>query len=305
MVLPNFLIAGAAASGTSFLSSILKQHKDVYLPKEMRPEPHFFYYSDKYCRGIEWYKRKWFSDVKNQIAVGERSSSYLYHKESAKRISQNLPNVKLIFVLRNPIERAWANYRYTVLSGLEDFSFTEALEKETDRVKNATGIWKEVQPHDYTGRGLYGKQLEFYLQFFSWDQILIVNSEKLSSETDIQLARITDFLGVKNFEKFKRPPAFTSLSIVNKHVQMKCRKLLGADKFNVVVEAIRRNELDIDAFSEKIQDEEVIRRLSDNMVGEKYKIPEKNHRYLADFFSRDQDKFFKISQDYIDFDRWF
>ena len=57
-------------------------------------------------------------DVKKQSAIGERSSSYLYHKESAKRISQNLPNIKLIFVLRNPIERTWANYRYTVLSGL-------------------------------------------------------------------------------------------------------------------------------------------------------------------------------------------
>ena len=101
MVLPNFLIAGAAASGTSFLSSILMQHTDIYLPKEMRPEPHFFYYSDKYAHGIEWYKKKWFSDVKKQSAIGERSSSYLSQRKR-KRISQNLPNIKLIFVLRNP-----------------------------------------------------------------------------------------------------------------------------------------------------------------------------------------------------------
>ena len=304
MVLPNFLIAGAAASGTSFLSSILMQHTDIYLPKEMRPEPHFFYYSDKYAHGVEWYKKKWFSDVKKQSAVGERSSSYLYHKESAKRISQNLPNIKLIFVLRNPIERTWANYRYTVLSGLEDLSFTDALETESHRVKNASGIWKEVQPHDYTGRGLYGEQLEFYLNFFSWSQILIINSEKLSSETQIQLDRITNFLGVKNLEQFEYPPAFTSLSILNKDVQIKCRKLLGANKFNCIVEAVRRKEFNVDDFSEDNKEKKVIKSLSNNMVNEKYKIPEKNYEWLADFFRKDQEKFFNISKNYIDFKRW-
>ena len=304
MVLPNFLIAGAAASGTSFLSSILMQHTDIYLPKEMRPEPHFFYYSDKYTHGIEWYEKKWFSDVKEQSAIGERSSSYLYHKESAKRISQNLPNIKLIFVLRNPIERTWANYRYTVLSGLEDLSFTDALETESHRVKNASGIWKEVQPHDYTGRGLYGEQLEFYLNFFSWSQILIINSEKLSSETQIQLDRITNFLGVKNLEQFEYPPAFTSLSILNKDVQIKCRKLLGANKFNRIVEAVRRKELNIDDFSEDNQEKKFIKILSNNMVGKKYKIPQKNYKWLEDFFREDQEKFFNISKNYIDFERW-
>ena len=303
-MLPNFLIAGAAASGTSFLSSILKQHTDIYLPKEMRPEPHFFYYSDKYDRGIDWYKRKWFSEVKKQSAIGERSSSYLYHKESAKRIKENLPDIKLIFVLRNPIERTWANYRYTVLSGLEDLSFTEALETEPHRVKSASGIWKEVQPHDYTGRGLYGEQLEFYLKFFSWSQILIVNSEKLSSETQIQLDRITNFLGVKNFEQFELPPAFTSLSIFNKDVQIKCRKLLGANKFNFIVEAVRRKEFNIEGFYENNQEKKIIETLSNNMVSEKNKIPEKNYQWLADFFREDQKKFFNISKNNIDFEPW-
>jgi len=303
-VLPNFLIAGAAASGTSFLSSILKQHTDIYLPKEMRPEPHFFYYSDKYDRGIDWYKRKWFSEVNKQSAIGERSSSYLYHKESAKRINENLPDIKLIFVLRNPIERAWANYRYTVLSGLEDLSFTDALETEPHRVKNASGIWKEVQPHDYTGRSLYGEQLEFYLKFFSWSQILIVNSEKLSSETQIQLDRITNFLGVKDFEQFELPPAFTSLSIFDKDVQIKCRKLLGANKFNFIVEAVRRKEFNIEGFYENNQEKKIIETLSNNMVSEKNKIPEKNYQWLADFFREDQKKFFNIAKNNIDFKPW-
>ena len=303
-MLPNFLIAGAAASGTSFLSSILTQHTDIYLPKEMRPEPHFFYYSDKYNRGIDWYERKWFSEVEKQSAIGERSSSYLYHKESAKRISHHLTNIKLIFVLRNPIERTWANYRYTVLSGLEDLSFTDALKTEPHRVKNASGIWKEVQPHDYTGRGLYGEQLEFYLKFFSWNQILIVNSEKLSSETQIQLDRITNFLGVRNFERFELPPVFTSLSVFDRDVQIKCRKLLGANKFNFIVEAVRRKEFNIDTLYENNQEKKVIETLWNNMVGEKNKIPERNYKWLADFFKEDQEKFFNISKNNIDFKPW-
>jgi len=126
----------------------------------------------------------------------------------------------------------------------------------------------------------------------------------LSSETQIQLDRITNFLGVENFEHFEFPPIFTSLSIFNKDVQIKCRKLLGANKFNCIVEAVRRKEFNIDAFYENNQEKKVIETLANNMVGKKNKIPEENYKWLADFFRKDQEKFFNISKNYIDFNRW-
>lgn len=303
-MLPNFIIAGTAAAGTSFLTAILLQHKEVYLPKNMRPEPHFFYFSEKYKKGIGWYEEKWFSESRGQKAVGERSSSYFYHKDSAIRIAEHLPGVKLIFVLRNPIERAWANYRYTVLNGLDDLSFSEALRKETDRIKNAQGIWSEVQPHDYTGRSMYGEHLEHYLKYFSWDQILIVQSEKLSSETELQLNRVTDFLEVSSLDNFVRPPVFTALNVKCPKIQAEIRESLGADKFNLVIESIRKEEKNLFRFADNDSEREIIQLLYSNMGTEKKPIEEKDRYLLSEFFARDQEKFFVLAQQRIDFEPW-
>ena len=121
----------------------------------MRPEPHFFYKSWEFKKGIEYYRTKWFSNVSlNQTAIGERSSSYLFgSKDVAKKIFTFYPNMRFIFVLRNPIERTWANYRYTVLEGLETNSFEKVLLNEKKRIKQQR-MWSEIQPFNYTGRFL-------------------------------------------------------------------------------------------------------------------------------------------------------
>ena len=174
-VLPNFIIGGTSAGGTSFLSSAIIQHPEIYLPLKMRPEPHYFYKSWEYKRPLSYYKKKYFSNVKNEIAIGERSSSYLFGGlKNAKRIIKSIPGVKLIFTVRNPIERAYANYRYTALQGLESMSFDEALRNERERILSQDGIWSEIQPFNYTGRGLYCEQLEDYLKVFEGDKILII-----------------------------------------------------------------------------------------------------------------------------------
>jgi len=105
-MLPNFLICGTSAGGTSFLSSVLVQHPEIYLPREMRPEPHYFYYSWKFAKPISWYESTWFSDATDEKAIGERSSSYMFGVHVAQNIFRYLPDVKMIFMLRNPIERA-------------------------------------------------------------------------------------------------------------------------------------------------------------------------------------------------------
>lgn len=156
---PNFLIGGAGESGTSQLAHMLVQHPDIYLPRQMRPEPHYFYKSWEYDNPLSYYLEKYFSEAGREKAVGERSSSYLYLPETAERVARVYPDMKWIFCLRNPIERTYANYRFTVLEGFEDLSFEEALRLEKQRCAAETGPFKEIQPHDYTGRGFYGRQL--------------------------------------------------------------------------------------------------------------------------------------------------
>jgi hypothetical protein len=159
-VKPNFLIAGGVASGTSFLSSALMQHNDVYLPREQRPEPNFFHYSWKYENGINWWLRKWFDEAKEEPLIGERSSLLFNSLEAPERIFNFNKEMKLIFCLRNPYLWSWVNYRFSVSEGLEQNSFPQALLAEEERTKNLSGKWSEVKPFSYIERSKYLQPLK-------------------------------------------------------------------------------------------------------------------------------------------------
>ncbi len=272
---PTFLLGGTSAGGTSFLSALLIQHPEVYLPREMRPEPHFFYKSWEYARGFGYYLDRWFSDVpEHSVAIGERSSSYLYGGEStAARIVRHLPEVRMVFVLRDPVQRAWANYRYTVIEGLEDLDFETALETEHKRVRAASGIWAEIQPHDYSGRGFYGQQLTDFLGHFDRSRILVLKSENLRDDTDRALGEICTFLGLEfRLEAMERPPDYTSVSVVDPRVQTRARSSLG-DRFDLVVEAVR-DGTDPFRFSSSESEHGVISDLKGNLSDDKWPIPD-------------------------------
>lgn len=285
---PNFIIGGTAAGGTSFLSAILVQHPQIYLPKEMRPEPHYFYKSWEYQKGIDCYLTRWFASVsETAIAIGERSSSYLFGGESvAKKIFDAYPSMKFIFTLRNPIERTWANYRYTVLQGLEDLSFEDALKNEIARVAEQTGIWAEIQPFNYTGRGFYAAQLRDYLRFFPHENILVIKSELLSSQTDVELRKIYKFLGLTNLDfDYVRAPDHTSVNVVDPKLQKELRQFFG-DRFDKVIEATRREE-GIEKFIISALDAEKVALLSSNMTGKKVPMPAEARAYLTNLFASD------------------
>lgn len=285
---PNFIIGGTSAGGTSYLSAILVQHPQIYLPKEMRPEPHYFYKSWEYEKEHDYYLSRWFSNVsETAIAIGERSSSYLFGGETvAKRIAAVYPNMKFIFTLRNPIERTWANYRYTVLQGLEDLSFDDALKDEARRVREQTGIWAEIQPHNYTGRGFYSAQICEYFKYFPAKNLLLIKSELLSSQTDVELRKIHEFLGLTVLDfGYKHTPDYTSVNVINPKLQMELRHYFG-DRFDKVIEATRKEE-GIEKFISSPLDKEKIEQLSKNMAGKKEPMPLTARAFLTDLFAAD------------------
>lgn len=287
---PTFIIGGSAAAGTSFLSSILVQHPEIYLPEQMRPEPHYFYKSWEYEKGFDYYLDRWFDSThEGHVAVGERSSSYLFGgKTVAERIAQDLPDVKLVFVLRDPVERTWANYRYTALEGLEPLSFQEALELEQERVRKQEGVWAEIQPHNYTGRGFYGAQLRDYLTVFNPNQILVLKSEELRVRLEENLARLFDFLLVdSNFRHQALPPDFTSLSVKSPLLQTDLRSHFG-QRFDEVVEALRR-EVPVANLAKNVYDKEKLSLLESNLTGEKKEMPKESRLYLKNLFSSDME----------------
>jgi sulfotransferase family protein len=284
--LPNFIIGGVAAGGTSFLADVLVQHPEIFLPKEMRPEPHFFYKSWEYEKGIDYYKQRWFGDVPVRCtAIGERSSSYLFGGKSvAEKMSRVIPGVRLVFTLRNPIERTWANYRYTVLQGLEDLSFEKALKDEESRVRSQSGVWAEIQPFNYTGRGCYASQLKDFLQYFPREQILTVKSEALGKHTDSELRRIYQFLGLADLDfQAERAADHTSVNVIDPGLQKRLRSYFG-DRFDKVIEATRE-EKQLTEFIVSEADAEAIGALKENMKGRKEAMPDAARAYLRELFA--------------------
>ena len=243
----NFIIGGSAAAGTSYLYELLIQHPEIYLPQSRIPEPHYYYKSWEYAKGLQWYLQTYFGNVpRTKIAIGERSSSYLYGGEKvASRIAKDFPKMKFIFMLRNPIQRAFANYRFTVLQGLETLSFKDALLQEKVRIKAQTGIWSEISPYDYTGRGFYDKQLKDFFQFFPRNQILCLCSEDVQLDNFEELKKIYNFLELNDRDfKPKEASTYTSLSVINPILQAEFREHFK-DEFSSLMQGIRGKE-DID-----------------------------------------------------------
>lgn len=196
-VLPNFLIIGAARSGTTTLYSYLAEHPDIYLHAPKRPEPHFFLKEDEYNKGILYYSDKYFSKWKAQSAIGEASTSYIFQEFVAERIQSCLPQVKLILALRQPVERAFSGYWHTVKAGLETLTFDEAVHCETERnAAIADPYWSVIKPFAYVERGFYYKQITAFLKYFPRERLHIILFDDLVCDTVRTVQQVCCFLGV-------------------------------------------------------------------------------------------------------------
>jgi len=294
--MPNFFIGGATASGTSFLTALLLQHPDIYLPP-LDKEPHFFSLNERYAKGINWYYQNWFSAAASQKAIGERSTTYFHFPIAAELLHKHFPQAKYIFVLRDPVERSFAQYRYMVLRGNEDLDFETALDKESQRNQ------KETRHFEYKGRSLYGQQLDHFLHFFSNEQILILSSKKLRDQTTQQLRRITDFLDIDPLESYKIPPLFSSFSVRDRSLQKKARDHFGST-FKNMIEGIRLGTKKGEIIVKNSEDKALLVAVRQNLCATKEEIPENLKNYLLNFFRQDQKLFFNIAGNTIDFNSW-
>lgn len=196
-MLPNFLIIGAARSGTSTLYHQLQNHPDVYLPRNKRPEPHFFFKATEYKRGLAYYSERYFSDWKGEKAVGEASTSYLFGKGTPELVADALPDVRIIVMLRNPIDRAYSNYWHTVSSGLDNLSFEEAISREDERTIQLEGTpLAEIKPFSYLARGMYWKQVENWLRHFDRSQMHFIIFDDFKVNQAIVISDALKFLGL-------------------------------------------------------------------------------------------------------------
>lgn len=206
---PNFLIVGAAKSGTTSLYEYLSQHPDVFMPPNLK-EPHYFCYKDTIVdfRGpgkrypsinksaitsLDAYLDL-FLGSEGYIARGEASATYLYWPQSASNIAAFNPDMKIIITLRNPVDRAYSAYNHLKRLGLEPVhSLQEAMDLEEERIKANYGpMWR------YAAMGQYAEQVEAFRKHFPDDQIKILIFEDFVRDKAQHIKDILDFLGVNS-----------------------------------------------------------------------------------------------------------
>ena len=196
MRLPDFIIGGAARSGTTWLYHLLSRHPDVYMAQPVRPEPKFFLVDDVYSRGLAHYSATWFAVAPAGRRCGEKSTNYLESAAAAERIRRDLPMVRLVFVLRDPVQRAWSNYLWSRMNGVESETFERALELEEEREANVLSGQRFSRPHAYFSRGLYASLLTPWLALFPRDRILCLRFEDILVDAANVAAALHRFLGL-------------------------------------------------------------------------------------------------------------
>jgi len=197
--LTNFFCVGAQKSGTTTLHDILNQHPEICLPTDK--ETKFFQRDDRFNKGLEYYKEHFSLNLNHKI-IGEIDPEYMYFNYIPKRIHDILgADVKLIFLLRNPIDRAFSHFLMSKRRGYEDHSFSDAILLESDRIsKDDSQSDFSVSNRlnfSYLDRGYYSRQIKEYLKYFKKENMLfILFEDDLISNRAVTINKILSFLEI-------------------------------------------------------------------------------------------------------------
>lgn len=207
--LPSFLVIGAQRAGSTFLHDHLASCTSAG-PSPLQKEVHYF--DNKYYRSLRWYS-KFFKSLKGggkKVKKNfETSPYYLYHPAVPKRIAESLPEVKLIVVLREPVDRAVSQYKWMRQIGLETRTAKEAFQWDAERIdleRDSSYLTQFEDPlhfdsdhiyRSYLRRSLYHIQLQRWLEHFQASQIRVLCSKDLFDNTTSLLEALAAFLGVK------------------------------------------------------------------------------------------------------------
>lgn len=179
MTLPQFLIIGAAKSGTTSLCENLRRHPDCFIPADK--EPNFFGMDENYRKGMDYYSTLFEPAEAHQIC-GEGSTDYAKcsrYPHAAERIAQHLPGIKLIYIMRHPVERAYSYYVHRHRHGITE-TFEEYMERTSEAVDGSH----------------YMMQIDRYMAHFDKSDFLFLLSTDLIDAPEKTLAQICRFIGI-------------------------------------------------------------------------------------------------------------
>jgi Sulfotransferase domain len=203
----DFIVAGAQKSGTTAIHYFFKKHPQIALPD--RQEMHFFDDEEIFSRqpvDYELLHRHFRKRPVRLLSVrlglaGEVTPSYLYWHPAMERIRNYNPQIKLIILLRNPIDRAFAHWNMQRFKDREPLDFLDALKEEPRRIAQPLTI--ESRRFAYVDRGFYSGQLERVFKFFPREQVKVVKFENFRDRKEETLDEIFEFLGVKPLRRVR------------------------------------------------------------------------------------------------------
>jgi hypothetical protein len=205
---PDFLIVGAQRCGTTSLYRTLVEHPCV-LPAVLHKGVHYF--DTAYTRSPRWYRahfplestaRRTAQRTGSPALTGEASPYYMFHPAAPGRIARDLPDVRLVALLRDPVERAYSAHTHERARGFETLSFEEALAAEDDRLTGAEtrllaepGYVSRAHQHQaYLGRGRYVEQLERMAALVGRERLLVLDADDFFADPHAGLAEVLRFL---------------------------------------------------------------------------------------------------------------
>lgn len=198
--LPSLLIIGAQRSGTTSLFNYLVQHPDVLPP--LGKEIHYF--DLHYDRGLNWYRGRfpYAHRLRRGALTLDASPYYLVHPLVPERAARLLPELKLIALLRNPVDRALSHHQHEVRGGREPLAFADAIEREgarlageEERLRSDPAYYSfNHHRYSYLRRSLYLEQLRHWLRYFRRSQLLVLQSERLFRDPVAVTAEVHRFL---------------------------------------------------------------------------------------------------------------
>jgi hypothetical protein len=203
-VLPNFIIIGAMKSGTTSLYNYICDHPCI-LPAAY-DEIGFF--DSNFHLGFNWYRsmfprKKQMEELEKKKGIsitGEDTPFYFWNEEAANRIKKYLPKVKLIVILRNPVDRAFSEFNNIKRDKKLDVDFETYFKEEIHELENSPrDISKFSERASIISRGIYVTQLEMWYEIFSKEQILILDTNDLMNKPDLIEKSVCKFLNLPEF----------------------------------------------------------------------------------------------------------
>lgn len=206
--LPTFLIIGFGRCGTTYLYDRLLEHPNIRpsLVKEIN------FFTNNYSRGIDWYRAHFTSALDWQgdgpVAVGDASVGYVVGSRVPYRVTEHLPEAKIIVLVRNPVDRAQSHFYHNRRLGLEPLpTFEAAIDAEAERMcalpsrsAGGSGINGFGRAHfSYMTQGFYANYLDRWLDVFPPERLMIIQSEEFYRDPSGTLRGVTDYLGLPDW----------------------------------------------------------------------------------------------------------